>query len=346
MYSGTARVYPSQRRDTLSSSYKNTLSPLLLCLRYGRGQAVTLECLVPSTLEMTDLTDSAVPLHSSKIIPGIPAHGDGLQAFRPRRGGTKNVYELLRREDELNFYTVETRPRKNLSTFLRCVPNPGGFFAGKSNIPITWKTQTIIPIFKNKTNDPDDDPDDPAAYHLIALSSVLANIAEHLVKNRLERIIESRGLLANSQYGFRKSKSTRDSLNIHLPILRKKLHKLKMPVRLSNFVREAFFFVSVVRLKPYDWCGGAFFKGWHTIFTDASKLSEAECAGVGTFHSQNNIVYKVRCPPESSEFTSKCRAILETVTMSDLVNVPPQRTPLNFASEANQYANAVWTTGT
>ncbi|GBP07063.1 hypothetical protein EVAR_4475_1 [Eumeta japonica] len=32
---------------------------------------------------------------------------------------------------------------------------------------------------------------------------------------------------------------------------------------------------------------------WHTVFTDASKLSEAECVGVGTFHSQYNTVQKI-----------------------------------------------------
>ncbi|GBP62750.1 Probable RNA-directed DNA polymerase from transposon BS [Eumeta japonica] len=105
-------------------------------------------------------------------------------------------------------------------------------------------------------------PDDPAAYCLIALSSVLAKIAEHLVKNRLEGISESHSL---SQYGFRKSRNTIDSLsifisdirvsffqgksvtaafldvssaydNVQLPIPRNKIHKLKVPERLSNFI--------------------------------------------------------------------------------------------------------------
>ncbi|GBP60812.1 hypothetical protein EVAR_85073_1 [Eumeta japonica] len=38
---------------------------------------------------------------------------------------------------------------------------------------------------------------------------------------------------------------------------------------------------------------------WHTVFTDASKLSEAECVGIGTFHSQYNIVQKVKYPPKT-----------------------------------------------
>ncbi|GBP37576.1 RNA-directed DNA polymerase from mobile element jockey [Eumeta japonica] len=80
------------------------------------------------------------------------------------------------------------------------------------NVPITWYTQTIIPIFKNKEN-----PDDPAAYRPIALFSVLAKIAEHLVKNSLAWIAESHGLLTGSQYGFRKVQSkSLQALQLHL----------------------------------------------------------------------------------------------------------------------------------
>ncbi|GBP20592.1 hypothetical protein EVAR_93706_1 [Eumeta japonica] len=56
--------------------------------------------------------------------------------------------------------------------------------------------------------------DDLAAYQQIALSSVLAKIAGYLVKNRLEWIAESRSLLVNCQNGFRKGRSTIDSLSI------------------------------------------------------------------------------------------------------------------------------------
>ncbi|GBP22615.1 Probable RNA-directed DNA polymerase from transposon X-element [Eumeta japonica] len=122
------------------------------------------------------------------------------------------------------------------------------------NVPITCKIQTI---FKNKGN-----PDGPAAYRPIALFSVLTKIAEHLVKNRLQWIAESSALLANSQFGLWKGRSTLDSLsiftsdirlsffqgksvttsfldvsssydNVQLLILR---NKLKMPVRLSNYL--------------------------------------------------------------------------------------------------------------
>ncbi|KAG6459582.1 hypothetical protein O3G_MSEX011460 [Manduca sexta] len=131
-------------------------------------------------------------------------------------------------------------------------------------IPDAWKTQVIIPILKLGK-----DPSDSSAYRPIALSSCLAKIAEHLVKNRLEWIVEQRNIISKSQFGFRKSMGTIDSLsifttdirlslskgehlvgvfldiasaydNVQLPILRQKLHNLSIPVRLTNFICNLF----------------------------------------------------------------------------------------------------------
>lgn len=60
-------------------------------------------------------------------------------------------------------------------------------------IPEPWKHQIIIPILK-----PRKDPSDPSSYRPIALSSVLSKILEHLIKNRLEWILESRRILSKS----------------------------------------------------------------------------------------------------------------------------------------------------
>ena len=132
------------------------------------------------------------------------------------------------------------------------------------HIPTSWKSHIIIPILK-----PGKNPNDPNSYRPIALSSVLAKITEHMLKNRLEWFAESRGLLAKSQFGFRKGKGTIDSLsiltstirlafsknesvicafldissaydNVQLPLLRKKLQKLRMPTKWTNFIFNLF----------------------------------------------------------------------------------------------------------
>lgn len=133
-------------------------------------------------------------------------------------------------------------------------------FFVSGTIPEVWKTQIVIPILK-----PGKSPSDPSSYRPIALSSTLAKVTEHLIKNRLEWLVESKGLLASSQFGFRKGYSTMDSLSIItseirlafsksesvigvfldvsaaydsvlLPVLRLKLSQLGIPVRLSNFI--------------------------------------------------------------------------------------------------------------
>ncbi|XP_052739677.1 RNA-directed DNA polymerase from mobile element jockey isoform X2 [Bicyclus anynana] len=132
------------------------------------------------------------------------------------------------------------------------------------NIPQSWKTQIIIPILK-----PGKDPAEHNSYRPIALSSTLCKVLEHMIKNRLEWFVESRDMLGKTQFGFRKSRSTADSLsmlatNIHLafsrgeylvgifldissaydsvdlPILRRKMLNLSIPARIVHFVMNLF----------------------------------------------------------------------------------------------------------
>jgi ribonuclease HI len=128
------------------------------------------------------------------------------------------------------------------------------------HIPPSWKSQEVIPILK-----PNSSPSKASSYRPIALSSVLTKITEHLIKNRLEWFVENKSLLGNNQYGFRKGKSTMDSIgifttdirlaftfnksliaafldisaaydNANLYILRQKLQDLKIPAILCNFI--------------------------------------------------------------------------------------------------------------
>ncbi|GBP19905.1 Probable RNA-directed DNA polymerase from transposon BS [Eumeta japonica] len=198
-------------------------------------------------------------------------------------------------------------------------------------------------------------PDDPAAYRPIALSSVLAKIAEYLVKNRLEWITESRGLLSNAQYGFRKRRSTTDSLciftsdirvsffqgkfvtaafldvssandNVQLPILRNKFHKLKMPVRLSNFIfyvlseRRILFRIGELSISPCKILQYAddllLYFSDTSVFNSASILSESLLAlqlhlhslGLEFSASKNNLVF--------SQGRERCRMCLLSLGMS------------------------------
>ncbi|CAG4941303.1 unnamed protein product [Colias eurytheme] len=126
------------------------------------------------------------------------------------------------------------------------------------NIPPQWKEQEVIPVLK-----PNKNPEEASSYRPIVLSSVLAKIAEHLVKNRIEWYIEHHNSLSKTQFGFRKGKSTMDNLsilttdiriafsdnqhviavfldinsaydNVNIQILKNKLIKLQIPEILIN----------------------------------------------------------------------------------------------------------------
>lgn len=128
------------------------------------------------------------------------------------------------------------------------------------NIPVEWKSQTILPILK-----PGKDPSCPSSYRPNALSSTLCKVMEHLVKNRLEWFLENQKIFPMSQFGFRKGLGTIDSLstftteirlafsknqfllgafldissaydNVLLPVLRQKMQHLSVPVRITNFI--------------------------------------------------------------------------------------------------------------
>lgn len=137
------------------------------------------------------------------------------------------------------------------------------FFAS-GDVPEAWKTQIVIPILKPSKN-----PQEANSYRPIALSATIGKIFEHLLKNRLEWFAENKNLIANTQFGFRKGKSTMDSLciltsdirlalskkhhvvgcfldvsaaydNVLLPVLRAKMLQLSIPVRIVHFICRLF----------------------------------------------------------------------------------------------------------
>ena len=77
----------------------------------------------------------------------------------------------------------------------------------EGKMPKEWKEAYIIPILKEgKTST------SPGSYRPIALTSCISKILERMVNRRLVWFLESRGCLPRFQCGFRKGRSTLDSL--------------------------------------------------------------------------------------------------------------------------------------
>ena len=87
-----------------------------------------------------------------------------------------------------------------------------------SILPRSWKISIIIAIHK-----PGKDAYQPTSYRPIALTSCICKLFEKMVNNRLVWLLETKDLLAPTQFGFRKNRSTLDSL-----------------VRLSTHIQQGF----------------------------------------------------------------------------------------------------------
>ncbi len=70
-----------------------------------------------------------------------------------------------------------------------------------------WKHAIIVPILK-----PGKNPSDPSSYRPIALTSQLCKIMERIITDRMTHYLESNDLFSPYQSGFRKGRSTMDSL--------------------------------------------------------------------------------------------------------------------------------------
>lgn len=74
-------------------------------------------------------------------------------------------------------------------------------------IPEEWKTDCLVPVLK-----PGKDKLLPDSYRPIALTSCIGKIFEQLLKQRLEFYVEQNGLLPYNQFGFRRGRSSRESI--------------------------------------------------------------------------------------------------------------------------------------
>lgn len=176
--------------------------------------------------------------------------------FHELKGVLSSIKDSAPGEDGIPYSFLSNLDEKSLEYYLSLVNDV--MITGI--VPQSWRTQNLILILKPKK-----DRSDPSSYRPIALASVLVKIAEHLVKIRLEWFLEHHNLLSNSQFGFRKGRSTFDSLcilttdikiafsrneslvgafldiksaydNVIISILKTKLNLLNVPILLANFI--------------------------------------------------------------------------------------------------------------
>ena len=108
--------------------------------------------------------------------------------------------------DDLVSYTILQRVHLDVLRHLLELFN--GCFLGDT-FPHSWRHSVVLPFLK-----PGKDPANPSSYRPIALTSSLCKLFERMVNARLMWVLEDRGLLSPSQFGFRSGRSTLDPLTL------------------------------------------------------------------------------------------------------------------------------------
>ena len=75
--------------------------------------------------------------------------------------------------------------------------------------PDCWKVSSVVPVFMNAGERPT-----AKNYGPVSLLSVVSEVFEKLVNNRIVNHLEKCGLFTDFQYGFRSSQSTADLLTV------------------------------------------------------------------------------------------------------------------------------------
>ena len=76
-----------------------------------------------------------------------------------------------------------------------------------SALPVGWKEAVVLPFLK-----PGKDPSQPENYRPISLTSCVCKLMEKMINGRLVWYLERNAILAETQYGFRKMRTTTDLL--------------------------------------------------------------------------------------------------------------------------------------
>jgi len=140
-----------------------------------------------------------------------------------------------------------------------------------NQIPQSWTIYKVIPIPKAHSNN---------SFRMIALSSSLCKLVEHILKNRLNWWLESNSILPNNLYAFRRGRETTNCLvkfigkiyqsfkncehlvstfidirdafdSVNIPLLISHLNSLGLPTSFTNFISHLFSRRTLHFLSPF-----------------------------------------------------------------------------------------------
>jgi hypothetical protein len=143
----------------------------------------------------------------------------------------------------------------------------------------------VIPILK-----PGKDPNEPKSYLPISVTSCMCKVMEKIVNRSLQYINESRRLIPEKQFGFRRNKSTTNVLitleNIIMYAIRKKEYTALLALDISKAYDTRWRFGALRKLKQWK-IDGRILK-FISNFMSNRKLKES----VGNQTRSKMVLYK------------------------------------------------------
>lgn len=113
---------------------------------------------------------------------------------------------------------IQENPDMFRTTLQQCIDD--GIF------PDRWKRQKLVLLPK-----PGKPPSDPSAYRPICLIDTVGKLLEKVILNRLTRYTEAEGGLSDSQFGFRKGRSTVDAIRAVIDSAKVAVEKKRRGIR-------------------------------------------------------------------------------------------------------------------
>jgi hypothetical protein len=147
--------------------------------------------------------------HKNSFINNLPENEDSRSLNQPfsmaelRRAIRESKRNKASGDDCVSYEMLQNLPKKSFKTVLEFYNR----LWMTRQFPETWRHSVILPVLK-----PGKDPKNAASYRPISLTSTLCKIMERLVTTRLAYYLEENDLLANTQSGFRKGRSTIDHI--------------------------------------------------------------------------------------------------------------------------------------
>ncbi|XP_072401656.1 uncharacterized protein [Diabrotica undecimpunctata] len=179
--------------------------------------------------------------------PSIHLHQQSIQTSNTSSPFTFNEYKFIinsKKEsatglDLISYSMIRNLPHSGslllLQIFNKCLST--------RTIPIEWKQSLIISILK-----PIKDKLTATNYRPIARTSCVGKVLESMIKNRLEWLIENKGIVRPLQLGFRRGKGCLQCISFLTSEIQKSINNNECKIRIFLDIHSAYDNVSIDKL--------------------------------------------------------------------------------------------------